>query len=356
MHSVFLPRYTIGTDAYEAFSDIPYQTCALYYGEHAWAASKDKVLSGLNHAGMKILDQGIYGHEATIEQAEKIMANPEAQKAECLLAVGGGKCIDTVKYAGFKMNKPVYTCASIASTCAAVTRISIMYHENHSFREITQLKRPPEHCYIDTEIIANAPEKYLWAGIGDTMAKHVESAFSARGDELDYPSELGIKIGDLCFYGMLEYGGQAYEDAKQHKATKALEKAVQNILISTGSVSVSVSTKYNSALAHALFYGLTVRPSIERDHLHGEVVSYGTLVQLMMDDQTEMLKQAYAFNQKMHLPVRLSDLDLDINSDLSDILSTAEANQELEHVPYPVTQDRIYEAMKKLETYQLEES
>ncbi|NCB32481.1 MAG: iron-containing alcohol dehydrogenase family protein [Erysipelotrichia bacterium] len=356
MYSVFLPRYTIGIDAFDAFCEIPYHTCALYYGQHAWEASERKVLAALKSAGIRILDQGVYGHEATIENAEMIIASAGAQEADCLIALGGGKCIDTVKYAGCKMNKPVYTCASIASTCAAVTRISIMYHEDHSFREITQLKQPPEHCYIDTEIISEAPVKYLWAGIGDTMAKHVESAFSARGDELDFPSELGIKIGDLCFYGMLEYGAQAYEDATTHEVTPALEKAIQNIVISTGSVSVSVSSKYNSALAHALFYGLTVRPSIERDHLHGEVVSYGTLVQLMMDDQKEMLKQAYTFNKAIQLPVKLSDLDLDVNSDLSDILKTAEENQELEHVPYPVTADRIYKAMKQLEAYRIEEA
>ena len=40
---------------------------------------------------------------------------------------------------------------------------------------------------------------------------------------------------------------------------------------------------YNGGIAHALFYGLTKRKHIEKGHLHGEVVSYGTLVNLMVD-------------------------------------------------------------------------
>lgn len=357
MQTLYLPRYTIGEDAYDAFKQILSQTgstCALYYGEHAWQASSKAVTEGLNKAGITVLTQGVYGHEATMENAETMIQDAGTQQADFLLAVGGGKCLDTVKYAGFKLGKPVYTCPSIASTCAAVTKIAIMYNSDSSFREVVQLGHPPVHAFINSAIISAAPVKYLWAGMGDTMAKHVESVFSARGDVLDYPSELGIKIGDLCFDGILESGIQAYADAKEHKSTVALEKIIQNIIISTGAVSVSVSTKYNSALAHALFYGLTVRPSIEKDHLHGEVVSYGTLVQLEMDHQEKLLHEAYEFNLKMGLPVRLSQLGLDINSDLSDVLHTAEINQELEHVPYPVTADKILQAMKDLEKYQLE--
>lgn len=354
MYSVYLPRYTIGTDAYQAFSTIlakASHTCAVYYGEHAWLASSRKIEEALASAEIKIIVQGPYGREATIENAEKIMHDPMAQKADFLLGVGGGKCIDTVKYAGEKMNKPVYTCPSIASNCAPVTKISIMYDENGSFREITQLKQPPVHCFIDTEVIGNAPLQYLWAGMGDTMAKHVESVFSARGDVLDYPSKLGIKIGDLCFDDILACGQQAYEDARMHIVSPALEETVQNIIISTGAVSVSVSKDYNSALAHALYYGLTVRPVVAEHHLHGEIVSYGMLVQLRMDHQEELLKQAYRFNKELHLPVRIEDLGLTIEEDLDDILTAAEGNQELLHVPYSVTKDKIYQAMKDLQNY-----
>lgn len=354
MYSVFLPRYSIGVDAYESFSTILLQTgktCAVYYGHHAWQAAEKKILIGLQRAGIQVLTQKEYGQEATIENAERIMKDSNAQSASFLLAVGGGKCTDTVKYAGFKMHKPVYTCPTIASNCAPVTKISIMYHVDGSFREITQLEEPPVHCFIDTEIIACSPLEYIWAGMGDTMAKHIESIFSARGDTLEYASQLGIKIGELCFYGILLCGKQAYIDAEKHEITAALEEAIQNIIISTGAVSVSVSKDYNSALAHALYYGLTIRHEVDENHLHGEIVSYGTLVQLMMDQQEELFKKAYEFNSSLGLPLSLKDLGLCIEDDLTDILKAAESNQELLHVPYQVTSEKIYCAMKELENY-----
>ena len=44
------------------------------------------------------------------------------------------------------------------------------------------------------------------------MAKHVESAWSAKaGEALDYGSALGITAGSMCFYPMLEKAEKAME-------------------------------------------------------------------------------------------------------------------------------------------------
>lgn len=353
MNSVFLPRFTMGVDACKSIRDFLKENTkvAVLYGNKAYQAAKPYLDEALAEAKLDVVVSQNYGHEATYENVEKICQFEGMDQVEALIGVGGGKCLDTVKYVGDKLNLPVYTIPTIASTCAAVTKISIMYNADGSFKDIPKLKQPPVHCFIEPRIICDAPLQYLWAGIGDTMAKHVESVFSARNDELDYASELGVKIGENCYYPMLRDGAKALEDAKHHKVTPALERVIQNILITTGSVSLSVDPAYNSALAHALFYGLTVRKHIEKNHLHGEVVSYGTLVQLMMDKQMDMLEKTYQFNKQIGLPTCLKDLELDIHDDLSDILEKAESNSELEHVPYPVTKDLIYQAMKDLEEY-----
>lgn len=353
MNSTFLPRFTMGIDACKSIREFLKKDTkvAILYGNKAYEAAKPYIDEAVEEAKLNVVVCANYGKEATYENVEAILNIEGIQEAEALFAVGGGKCIDTVKYVGNELEVPVYTIPTIASTCAAVTKISIMYNADGSFKDIPKLKQPPVHCFIEPRIIAHAPIQYLWAGIGDTMAKHVESVFSARNDELDYDSELGIKIGENCYYPMLRDGEQALEDAKKGLVTPALERVIQNILITTGSVSLSVDPAYNSALAHALFYGLTVREHIEKNHLHGEVVSYGTLVQLMMDHQMEMLKKTYDFHKKINLPTSLKDLELDVHEDLTDILEKAEVNSELEHVPYPVTKDLILKAIQDLENY-----
>ena len=133
--------------------------------------------------------------------------------------------------------------------------------------------------------------------------------------------------------------------------TEELEDCILNVAISPGIVSVSVHPYYNGGIAHALFYGLTCRKHIEKHHLHGEVVSYGTLVNLMVDQNMEKLKLAYDFNKEVGLPTCLADLELEKGDPLEDVLRITMENQELTHTPYPVDAKMIHEAILKLEDY-----
>lgn len=352
MKQIYLPRYTIGVNAYDSLNSVlsSYgRKVALIHGEKAFNACKEPLLAALKE--YDIVANLIYGHEATYENVEKICSNVDVKNADFLIAIGGGKCLDTAKVVADILNKPVFTIPTIASTCAAVTKISIMYNADGSFKDIKKLKEAPVHCFINSKVIADAPHQYFWAGMGDTMAKHVECVFSAKNDVLDFSSNYGRTISSLCFDPVIEKGEKAYEDAKKHIVSEELEEIIQSIIIATGSVSVSVHPNYNSALAHALFYGLTCRSHIEKEHLHGEVVSYGTLVQLLMDNQMEQLKKAYAFHKAVGLPVCLNDLGIEIDDPMEDILELTEVNSELEHVPYPVKKDMIYAAMMALEKY-----
>ena len=240
----------------------------------------------------------------------------------------------------------------MASNCAPVTQISIMYHEDGSFCDIPRLKEVPVHCFINPKLVLAAPVKYLWAGIGDAMAKHVESSWSAKaGEKLSFGSEFGITAGQMCFYPMVKDAKKAMDDAKAGRNSEELENTILNIVVSPGVVSVSVHPNYNGGIAHALFYGLTKREHIEKKHLHGEVVSYGTLVNLMVDKDWDKLKLAYGVNKSIDLPVCLADLELEKDDKLEDVLEATMANQEMTHTPYPVTKEMIYQAIQDLEDY-----
>ena len=141
------------------------------------------------------------------------------------------------------------------------------------------------------------------------------------------------------------------EYAKAGIVSEELEKILLNIIITPGIVSVSVHSDYVGGIAHALFYGLTRRRQIEENYLHGDVVAYGTLVNLMVDRDWDKLEKTYRFNRSLGLPSCLKDLGLTLEDDLEDVLAAAVENQELSHTPYPVTADLIQEAMRELESY-----
>ena len=323
----------------------------MIYGEKAWNASREQLLPAIEKAGLEIAESVCYGHEASFENVDKLLNNPKVVSADMLFAIGGGKCIDTVKCTADKLNKPLFTVPTIASTCAAVTKISVMYEESGVFKEVVNFKKPPLHAFIHTGIIAASPDIYLWAGIGDTLAKYIECTFSARGDVLTFEQEFGGNTSRMCFYPILETGVKALEAKKTGEASPELEKLILNIIVSTGTVSITVGEDYNSALAHAMNYGFSCRPHIEKNHYHGEVVSYGALLQLLMDNQKEDFELAYKFYKEIKLPTKLADLEIDADDPMDDILAITVVNKELEHVPYRVTEDLIRKAVKDLEEY-----
>ena len=354
--SIYLPQFTIGEHAFDTFHSEMGKygnKAVVIYGAKAWNASAKYVVPAFQNADIELAGAICYGHDATYENVELLASDPKVCSSDMIVAVGGGKCIDTVKIVADRLEKPVFTIPSIASNCAPVTKISIMYHEDGSFKDIPRLTNAPAHCFINPRIIAEAPKRYLWAGIGDAMAKHVESEWSAKGNEvLSYGSELGITAGRLCFYPMLKYGKKAMEDISNGTVTQELQNVILNVIISPGIVSVSVHPNYNGGVAHALFYGLTSRKHIEENHLHGEVVSYGTLVNLMLDHDWEKLDQTYEFNRSIGLPLCLADLELEREDPLSDVLAVTMDNQELLHTPYPVTKEMIIKAISDLEQWE----
>lgn len=349
------PSYTIGKDAYEKVDEVckKYGKKAIVIGGET-AISKVKPIFEKCLKDIEIVKYHKFLGEASFEACDEILELDELKEADMIFGVGGGKAIDTSKEVQIKTSLPLFTFPTIAATCAAATKISITYYQTGESRITLKMDRPPIHVFINTEIIANAPIEYFWAGMGDTLGKYYEVSFSCRGRKLDYLNSMALQLAPLSAYPLMEYGPSAYDDLKNNKLTEAVEQVILDIIISTGFVSILVDHKYNTALAHAIYYGLTLQDVIKEKHLHGEVVSYGVLVQLMMDYKVsgittlDEIKKVYKFNKSIDLPTCLSDLDLKgLNIDNS--ILKAKNNSGLEIVPYVVTEEMIKKAIEDLE-------
>lgn len=349
------PNFSIGTDAYFKIDDV----CLLYGtkaivigGKTAIQKSKPYFIDALKNSKIKILDYIWYGGEATRENAKQLSEMDIVKQADMIFAVGGGKAIDTCKEVNIILNKPLFTFPTIASTCAATTQIAIMYYPSGESRETLKMKRPPIHVFINTDIICNAPDKYLWAGIGDTLAKNYEVTFSSRNKQLDYLNGMAIQFAPYSSEPLIKYGYQGYNDIKNKNNSIELEYVILDIIISTGLVSILVNNSYNTALAHAIYYGFTLIDEVNKHHLHGEIVSYGVLVQLMLDNNMDEFKKVYEFNKSLNLPTCLKDLGININNkDLDNAILKCEADKGLIDVPYTINKDMIKKAIIDIENY-----
>lgn len=357
-YSVVIPSYTVGPESYKKIPEF----CRLYGkkavvigGERAMAAAKEKLLKALEGSDMEITGFVWFGKECTFAAAKRLAADPAVQEADMIFAVGGGKAVDTCKLVSLETEKPYAAFPTIASNCAASSSVSIVYNEDGSFCKFVHFLKSAIHVFLDTEIMANAPAQYLWAGIGDTYAKYYEVSVSARGEQLEHFRAMGVNMSRMCMETLVQHGEQALRDNEEKIASYDLEQAALAIIITTGWVSMLVARDhtmdYNGGVAHAFFYGLCSLPDLdetEKEHLHGVVVGFGVLMLLLIDGKEEECRKMQEFNRKIGLPVSLKEIGVTLE-DVKKVAHIIAADEDLEHYPYQVTEEMILEAARKLD-------
>ena len=66
----------------------------------------------------------------------------------------------------------------------------------------------------------------------------------------------------------------------------------------------------NCAIAHSVYYVLVLLPGFEEHYLHGNVVAYGVLVQLLVDHNREEALKLKAFLQTLDIPTTLREMEV----------------------------------------------
>ncbi|WP_299144816.1 iron-containing alcohol dehydrogenase family protein [uncultured Dialister sp.] len=349
MENRFLPSYTIGPDAYDEIPAVcrKFGKTAVIIGGNQSRAAAEPLIRLAVKGEIEITGSFLYGDDATFENGDRLTEIPEVKAADMIFAVGGGRACDTAKYAAEKLDKPIFTFPTLASNCASITAVCIMYYPDHTYRANWYRSRPPFHTFINTDVVLHSPRDYFWAGIGDALSKEYEVLFNARGDKLDYFQSIGARLAGNCSDGLLEKGEEALLDFDKGMDSEAFRFVVQNIIISTGLISNCVPVIYNSSLAHAIYNSHGQVPH-RGNHLHGAVVCYGTLVLLTLDGQKEERDRMLAFTKKTNLPHSLADIGVD-RKDAEALSGYALEKPDIRHVPYEIRKEAILKAMDELE-------
>ncbi len=353
-YSISMPSYSIGKGVYSKIGEV----CSSYGkravaigGKKAISAIKPLIMAEIEKTNIEITDFLWYGGEAAYENVDFLMEEEAFKKADMIFAIGGGKALDTGKCLGVKAKKPVFTFPTIASTCAACTSVSIMYNKDGTFKGPFFFNAPPVHAFINTEVIAKAPYKYIWAGMGDTYAKYFEAEVSSRGEELPHYFDMGVNISKMCVDPVIKYGKTAIEQNKNGEAGYEIEQCILAIIVTTAMASIFLTAEhtvhYNSGLAHAIFYSLTRFPHIEERHLHGEVVGFGILILLYIDKNKEWFNKIYEFNKSIGLPVRLEDIEITFEQ-INEILEAITERSDIEHNPYVINREMLLNAFNRM--------
>lgn len=351
-YSVYLPSYSIGVDAYKEVAHVTRfygKTAVVIGGKTAIAKAKSALLEAVKGSALQIFDFIPYGANSTYENGDALCERETVKKANMIFAMGGGRACDTVKYVADKLDKPLFTFPTVASNCAPVTAISVMYHADGTFKDYYYPKLA-NHCFIHSGVIADSPEALLWAGIGDALSKECEAVFASKDDSLAHTPLMGQQMSHVCTEPLLQYGKEALAAIREKKASFALDQVTLDIIISTGIVSNMMTTErdyyYNSTLAHCVYYGSTVTEK-GHAHLHGEVVSLGVLCLLHFDGKEEQMERIMKFNASIGLPVCFDDVEID-EGEFDQMADKFTATTEWRHLPAGVTRENFIKAMREV--------
>lgn len=265
-----------------------------------------------------------------------------------VVGMGGGKALDTAKGVAFFEKIPVVSVPTIASTDAPTSAIAVTYTEDHVFDGNILLPKNPELVLVDTEVIARAPVRFLVAGMGDALSTYFEAMANAASGHDNFAggktTNTSLALAKLCYEILVRDGLAAKQSAERGFITPELENIIEaNIYLS------GVGFESNGiACAHSVYNALTTLPPCH-DRYHGELVAFGTIVQLVLEQRPkEETDEVLRFCTSIGLPVTLAEISTRVltrDELMSVAISACSPMNFMDSMPLTVTPQMLYDAL-----------
>lgn len=291
-----------------------------------------------------------FGGECSDEEIQRLTAVAEDHTCNVVIGLGGGKVIDTAKAVAHAAGAAAAIVPTIASTDAPTSAVSVIYTPEGAFSRYLFLPRNPDLVLVDTQVIAEAPARFLVAGMGDALATWFEADACRHAAA---PNQCGglatltaYHLARLCYDTILEHGIAALAACEQNTVTDALSHVVEaNSLLSGLGFECG-----GLAAPHAIHNGLT-KLAGTHDYYHGEKVAIGVLASLFLARRPEdLVDEVYEFCAAVGLPITLADIGIGDASDddLRLVAETACAEGEtIHHEPFAVSPEAVVAAIRR---------
>lgn len=272
---------------------------------------KQRILPKFGSTEVKKIPVEIFNGECCEDELARIACVIKENNIDVFIGMGGGKTIDTAKVAADRANIPVIVVPTIASTDAPCSGCAVVYTNEGVFEKTLYQKRNPAAVAVDMNIIADAPSRFLVAGMGDALATWFEARSCGQTKSMNECGGIstltGLNLAKLCYDTLLKYGPAAKTANEEKIITPALNYITEaNILLSGIGFESS-----GLAAAHAVHNGLTALSETHRFY-HGEKVAFGVLTGLHFNGASpDEIETVYSFCKQVGLPVTLAEIGLD---------------------------------------------
>lgn len=290
-----------------------------------------------------------FGGECCRPEIDRLKSCGAAAKAVVVIALGGGKALDTGKAAAAELCVPFVSVPTIASTDGPVSSIAVEYAEDHTHIGVMRFNCSPAAVLVDTQVVANAPARLLVAGMGDGLATWFEARACQAKGKTNFRggaiSDVAMTLARSCHETIKTFGRDALEAVEQNKVTEAVERIVEaNVFLSgVGFENTGV------AGAHALDTAVS-RFSSDHSIQHGERVALGVLFQLTLEGAKDEISQLLPFYRDVGLPTDLAGIGLhDMTAENLDALTRVilRDGSPIRNLPFEVTQSDVVHALSQ---------
>lgn len=312
---------------------------ALMASKRGLGADGRRVIDSLGSASIESVTS-VFAGECSTNEIDAHVARLGRESVDCLIAMGGGKCVDAGKAVAYRLGVPVVVAPTLASNDAPCSALSVIYTPDGVSAGIEFFPESPALVIVDTGVVAKASERYLAAGMGDAMATWYEARVCLENENARTP--LGARptlascaIGEVCAQTLYGQGESAAKAVVAGVVDESLEQVVEaNTLLSgLGFESGGI------AAAHGIAQSYTMIAEVNDNYLHGEMVAMGLVAQLVMEAKNEEARKAATFFARIGLPIHLGQISLDPKeSKHLDTIADSTIDFPLVHnMPFPVT-------------------
>tara|TARA_Y100000766_G_scaffold91971_1_gene78336 strand:+ start:922 stop:2034 length:1113 start_codon:yes stop_codon:yes gene_type:complete len=279
-----------------------------------------------------------------------------SKKNNCdgVIAAGGGKVLDAGKLIADSLGINCITVPLSASTCAGWTALSNIYTPEGKFIKDVTLRRCPNLLIFDHTIVRAAPPRTLASGMADAVAKWYESSLTSSASQ-DGLVQQAVQMARVLRDQVFLNGRNAFLDPLGN----SWEIVAEGCALTAGIIGGLGGARCRTAAAHPIHNGLT-QLSYTSKPLHGELVGFGLLVQLHLEEKnskSQLPKQARSqlldFFSQLNLPISLESICLKNTS--SNNLHKAckfacNDNSDIHKLPFLINEKDLLEAIQSFQS------
>jgi len=194
--------------------------------------------------------------EASFENAARIFADLPAG-CDAVVGLGGGKALDTAKYAAFLARLPYFAVPTSLSNDGVCSPQSSLTLEGKRRSLAAAL---PFAVVIDTEVCLRAPDALWWSGVGDLIAKVTATAdwklaFHARGTLVN---DFAVLLSDATVFQFI---------ARPERDLEGVRLLGTSLMLNGISMEIAGSSRPASGGEHLISHALDLIST--RPRLHG---------------------------------------------------------------------------------------